>query len=73
MKFCSECAHPVELMIPAGDNRPRYVCTSCTTIHYQNPKMVLGSIPVWEQDAVQARDRAALWLLDPAGGFHGKQ
>ncbi|KQW96789.1 ADP-ribose pyrophosphatase [Massilia sp. Root418] len=50
MKFCSECANPVELTIPAGDNRPRYVCTQCTAIHYQNPKMVLGSIPVWERD-----------------------
>ncbi|CAN7154369.1 NUDIX hydrolase [Pseudoduganella sp. LjRoot289] len=50
MKFCSECAQPVELTIPAGDNRPRYVCTQCTAIHYQNPKMVLGSIPVWERD-----------------------
>ncbi|TFW14951.1 NUDIX hydrolase [Duganella callida] len=50
MKFCSECASPVSLSIPAGDNRPRYVCTSCAAIHYQNPKMVLGSIPVWERD-----------------------
>jgi len=50
MKFCSECASPVELMVPAGDNRPRYVCAHCETIHYQNPKMVIGSIPVWEQD-----------------------
>jgi ADP-ribose pyrophosphatase YjhB (NUDIX family) len=51
MKFCSECAHPVELAVPAGDNRPRYVCANCSTIHYQNPKMVIGSIPVWEQDS----------------------
>jgi ADP-ribose pyrophosphatase YjhB (NUDIX family) len=50
MKFCSECASPVSLQIPAGDNRPRYVCTSCAAIHYQNPKMVLGSVPVWERD-----------------------
>jgi len=50
MKFCSECAAPVSLLIPAGDNRPRYVCASCSAIHYQNPKMVLGSIPVWERD-----------------------
>jgi len=48
MKFCSECAHPVTVAIPEGDNRPRYVCTHCGTIHYQNPKMVIGSIPVWE-------------------------
>jgi len=50
MKFCSECAAPVSLSIPAGDNRPRYVCASCSAIHYQNPKMVLGSIPVWERE-----------------------
>jgi ADP-ribose pyrophosphatase YjhB (NUDIX family) len=50
MKFCSECAQPVSFIVPPDDNRPRYVCTSCGTIHYQNPKMVIGSIPVWEQD-----------------------
>ncbi|MFC7286663.1 NUDIX hydrolase [Herminiimonas glaciei] len=50
MKFCSECAHPVSLSIPEGDNRPRYVCSNCGAIHYQNPKMVLGSIPVWDED-----------------------
>ncbi len=50
MKFCSECANPVSLGIPEGDNRPRYVCAGCSTIHYQNPKLVIGSIPVWEQD-----------------------
>lgn len=50
MKFCSECAHPVSLAIPEGDNRPRYVCPQCHAIHYQNPKLVVGSIPVWEQD-----------------------
>jgi ADP-ribose pyrophosphatase YjhB (NUDIX family) len=50
MKFCSECAHPVDLQVPDGDNRPRYVCRQCTTIHYQNPKLVIGSIPVWENE-----------------------
>jgi ADP-ribose pyrophosphatase YjhB (NUDIX family) len=50
MKFCSECAHPVALAIPEGDNRLRYVCAQCDAIHYQNPKMVIGSLPVWEQD-----------------------
>jgi ADP-ribose pyrophosphatase YjhB (NUDIX family) len=50
MKFCSECAHPVSLLVPPDDNRPRYVCEQCGTIHYQNPKMVIGSIPAWEQN-----------------------
>lgn len=48
MKFCSECAHPVTLQIPPDDNRLRHVCSQCGAIHYQNPKMVIGSIPVWE-------------------------
>ncbi|MGN6389021.1 MAG: NUDIX hydrolase [Burkholderiaceae bacterium] len=50
MNFCSECAHPVTLLIPPDDNRLRHVCTQCGTIHYQNPKIVVGSIPVWERD-----------------------
>src|SRR6185437_10140088 len=50
MKFCSECAQPVSLRVPPDDNRPRYVCDNCGTIHYQNPKLVVGSIPVWEAD-----------------------
>ena len=48
MKFCSACAQPVSLLIPPDDNRPRYVCEHCGIIHYQNPKLVIGSIPVWE-------------------------
>jgi len=50
MKFCSECAHPVSLQTPPDDNRPRFVCDNCGAIHYQNPKMVIGSIPRWERD-----------------------
>ena len=48
MKFCSECAHPVSQLIPPDDNRLRFVCGNCGVIHYQNPKMVIGSIPVWD-------------------------
>jgi ADP-ribose pyrophosphatase YjhB (NUDIX family) len=36
------------MQIPADDTRERHVCLSCGTIHYQNPKMVVGSIPVWQ-------------------------
>ena len=50
MKFCSECGHTVALAIPEGDNRPRHVCPQCGTIHYQNPKNVIGTIPVWEHE-----------------------
>lgn len=68
MKFCSECAHPVALSIPAGDNRPRYVCVQCATIHYQNPKMVIGSIPVWERDG-QVQVLLCKRAIEPRYGY----
>jgi ADP-ribose pyrophosphatase YjhB (NUDIX family) len=68
MKFCSECAHPVALQIPEGDNRPRYVCAHCETIHYHNPKLVVGSIPVWEQDG-QLRILLCKRAIEPRHGF----
>lgn len=45
MKFCSNCGGPVSKRIPKDDDRPRFVCDICKTIHYQNPIMVVGSIP----------------------------
>ncbi len=74
MKFCSECAHPVVLAVPEGDNRPRFVCNNCHAIHYQNPKMVIGSLPVWEHDGAfkillckrAIEPRYGYWTL-PAG------
>lgn len=80
MKFCSECAHPVALTIPEGDNRPRYVCVQCAAIHYQNPKLVVGSVPVWEQgDDLQIllcrraiEPRYGYWTL-PAGFMENEE
>jgi ADP-ribose pyrophosphatase YjhB (NUDIX family) len=70
VKFCSTCGATVCLRIPAGDNRERYVCTRCQTIHYQNPKIVAGSIPEWEGKILLCRraiePRYGLWTV-PAG------
>lgn len=71
MKFCSACGAPVELRTPPEDNRPRHVCTLCATIHYQNPKLVVGAIPEWEDGRILLCRRAieprhGLWTL-PAG------
>jgi ADP-ribose pyrophosphatase YjhB (NUDIX family) len=48
MRFCSACGQTVTLQIPAGDSVPRFVCTACGSIHYQNPKLVVGCLPVLE-------------------------
>lgn len=68
MKFCSECAHPVSLAIPPDDNRLRHMCPQCGTIHYQNPKMVVGSIPVWE-DGGDVRILLCKRAIEPRRGF----
>ncbi len=70
MKFCSHCAAPVALKVPAGDSLPRYVCGKCGIIHYQNPRMVVGCIPEWEDRILLCRraiePRHGLWTV-PAG------
>jgi len=70
MKFCSQCGAPVELRIPEGDSLPRFVCGSCHTIHYQNPRMVVGCIVEWEDKVLLCRraiePRYGLWTV-PAG------
>jgi ADP-ribose pyrophosphatase YjhB (NUDIX family) len=70
MKFCSECGAAVERRIPPGDSLPRYVCPACHTIHYQNPKVVVGCIPEWEDRILLCRraiePRYGMWTV-PAG------
>ena len=50
MNFCSQCAHPVIFDIPANDNMPRHICPACDTIYYDNPKIVVCTIPYWKTD-----------------------
>lgn len=68
MKYCPECAHPVSLRVPPDDNRLRHVCNQCGTIHYQNPKMVIGSIPVWERDG-ELRVLLCKRAIEPRYGY----
>jgi ADP-ribose pyrophosphatase YjhB (NUDIX family) len=70
MRYCSQCGAGVTVKVPAGDNVPRHVCGECGTIHYQNPKIVVGCIPEWEDRLLLCRraiePRYGLWTL-PAG------
>lgn len=70
MRYCSACGQPVQTSVPEGDNRPRAVCVACGTIHYQNPKLVVGTVPVWQGSILLCRraiePRRGFWTL-PAG------
>ena len=45
MHFCSNCGKPLTQEVPPLDNRLRDVCHACGTIHYENPKIVVCTIP----------------------------
>ena len=71
MKFCSHCGSAaLEFRVPEGDTLPRYVCPVCTTIHYQNPKVVVGCLPECDGQVLLCKraiePRRGLWTL-PAG------
>jgi ADP-ribose pyrophosphatase YjhB (NUDIX family) len=70
MKFCSNCGSPVELRIPDGDHLPRFVCGVCNTIHYQNPRIIAGCVPEWENKILLCKraiePRLGFWTV-PAG------
>lgn len=64
MKFCSNCGHAVTLKVPPGDSLPRHVCDACNTIHYLNPRMVVGCIVEWK-DRILLCKRA----IEPRHGY----
>ena len=64
MKYCSHCGSDrLHRSIPPGDTHPRQVCQNCATVHYQNPKLVVGCLPIWEDRVLLCR-RA----IEPAYG-----
>jgi len=70
MKFCSSCGSHLVEKIPRDDDRRRHVCPGCDTVHYQNPKIVTGCLPVWEDSVLLCRraiePRSGYWTV-PAG------
>jgi len=70
MKFCSECGSQVSVKIPEGDNRERHVCIDCGVVHYINPRIIAGTLPVYEGKVLLCRraiePRKGYWTL-PAG------
>ena len=70
IKYCSACAAVVAYRVPEGDSLPRAVCDACGTIHYENPKIVVGCLPVYGDRILMCKraiePRYGLWTL-PAG------
>jgi len=70
MNFCNQCGAKVEFRIPPGDHLPRHICDACGTIHYLNPRLVVGCVPEYEGRILLCRraivPRRGFWTV-PAG------
>jgi ADP-ribose pyrophosphatase YjhB (NUDIX family) len=70
IRFCNSCGAEVAHRIPEGDNLARAICDACGTIQYQNPKIVVGCVPVHDDRILICKraiePRYGLWTL-PAG------
>lgn len=62
--------NPFIRTIPDGDDRERLVCPDCGFVDYENPKVVVGSVVLWEDKILLCRraipPRRGFWTL-PAG------
>jgi ADP-ribose pyrophosphatase YjhB (NUDIX family) len=70
VRFCSNCGHAITRRVPEGDSRVRDCCDQCGAIHYVNPRPVVGTIPVWNDQVLLClraiEPRLGYWTL-PAG------
>lgn len=66
IKFCPSCGGKVAQRLPDdGDNRIRAVCTVCNTVHYENPLLVVGTLPYTADGRVLLCQRA----IEPRKGY----
>lgn len=65
MRYCCYCGGPVVERIPAGDSLPRMVCDACDIVHYRNPRVIVGTLPLWKDQRVLMCKRA----IEPRLGF----
>jgi len=76
VKFCSECGASVRRGTPEGDDHLRDICDACGTVHYKNPKIIAGCLPVWGDKLLLCRraiePRKGYWTL-PAGYMEAKE
>jgi ADP-ribose pyrophosphatase YjhB (NUDIX family) len=56
IRFCSECgSERISFEIPRGETTKRYICSNCGKIHYINPRIVVGCLPVYEDKVLICR------------------
>lgn len=71
MKYCSHCGSEVQFGALPQEHLPRFYCPSCGAIHYENPKIIVGCLPIWEDKIMLCKrgiePQYGLWNIP--GGF----
>ena len=71
MNFCNNCgSSKIDFKIPEGDTFHRFVCADCNRIFYNNPRIIVGCLPIYDNKVMLCKraiqPQAGLWNL-PAG------
>ena len=74
--FCSQCGAQTTRKVPKGDSLERDICEACGTIHYENPKLVVGCVVEHGDHLLLCRrniePQSGKWTL-PAGYMENKE
>lgn len=70
MPYCLHCGHKANYIIPTNDSKIRLVCPACQYIHYDNPKVITGTLSIHNGKILLCRraiePKYGYWTL-PAG------
>ncbi len=71
IRHCRNCGAATAIGVPDdGDTKERAICTTCGTVHYLNPLMVVGTVPYFGDKVLLCKrniePRLGKWTL-PAG------
>jgi ADP-ribose pyrophosphatase YjhB (NUDIX family) len=71
LNFCSNCgSDKISFKIPENDTYERFICENCGRIFYQNPRIIVGCLPIYQNQILLCKraiePQKGLWNL-PAG------
>lgn len=76
MKFCSNCATTLVFGEVNDEHLPRYHCPNCGMIHYENPKIIVACLPIWDNKIMLCRrgiePQLGFWNI-PGGFMENKE
>lgn len=70
LNYCCQCGSKLKRYVPAGEVLERSICVKCDVIHYENPKILVGTIVDYDKKILLCKraikPRVGSWTL-PSG------